>query len=175
MNIDVEVLLEILDQVIKIKRDLSHWDPVLVVQVIPAANMDLISTLRLRFVVDLDNVMESIPLNLKVSNREHVVRDGGHLPLQQFWANGLGHLTHFLGSGAGSRRWSSFRRSILNQPFDSHTKVAPGQIVHFFIELALILQLIHIEILNLTEGSQLHLEHMIEIVDHLDHLCGQLP
>ena len=175
MHVNVEVLFEILDQVIKIKRNLSHWDPVFVVKIISAANMDLISTLRLRFIVDLDDVMESIPLNLKVSNREHVVRYGGHLPLQKFWTNGLVHLSHFLGSGTGSRRGSSFRWSILNQPIDSHTKVAPGQIVHFFIELALVLQLIHVEILNLTEGSQLHLEHMIEIVDHLDHLSWQLP
>ena len=88
--------------------------------------MDLVSPLRLGLVIDLNNIMESIPLNLKVFHREHVIRDRSHLPLHHFRTNGLSHLSHALGSVSAFRRGSSTRCSILNQLIDSHSKVASG-------------------------------------------------
>ena len=62
--------------------------------------MDLVSTLRPSLVIDLDNIVETIPLNLEVFYRENVGRDVGHLPLH-FGANALGHASHRFITGRG--------------------------------------------------------------------------
>ena len=138
--------------------------------------MDLVSTLRPRLVIDLDYIMEPISFDLKVFDREHIIRNGGHLSLiKNFRANGVGHATvSWSDSGSGRGCPTRLRWALFNQSIYSHTKVAPGQIVHFSLELSLILHLIHVEILNMTKRCQLHLELFVEIVGHFDHLSRQL-
>ena len=111
--------------------------------------MDLVSTLRPSLVIDLDNIVESIPLNMEVFHGEDVGRDVGHLPLH-LGADGLRHASHGFVTGRG--RGSPPRRALLHQLFHSGSKEAPGQLVHLFRELALVLHLVHVEVLNLAEG-----------------------